>query len=77
MLQRLKSQYKQRIKEDQALQLKIAQAFHKRNIITVQRWVAKDSWELTTVTVLNIIREHEGLRKNIELTEPVEEAEAA
>ncbi len=69
MLQVLKGEYRQRIKEDQALQLKIAQAFSKKNIVTVQRWNAKQSPILTSKTVLDILREHIGLTEDVELTE--------
>jgi hypothetical protein len=74
MLQKLKTQFKQRIKEDQELQLKIAKLLGKRNIVTVQRWIGDDNPLLTIPGVLDIIREHIGLEKDVELTEAKENA---
>lgn len=71
MLQ-LKEEFKQRIKDDQELQLKIAKAFAKKNIVTVQRWVRANSRVLTLPTTLDIIRKHESLTKDVELTEEVD-----
>jgi hypothetical protein len=68
MLRKLKTEFKQRIKDDEALQLKIAQAFHKK-IITVKRWNEAEDVILTTQTVLDILRHHEGLEDSVELTE--------
>jgi hypothetical protein len=72
MLQILKSQVKQRLKEDELLQAKIATNTGKK-ISTVKRWIEVDHIMLTTSTVLNTIRDHEGLSKEVELTEVNEE----
>jgi CO dehydrogenase/acetyl-CoA synthase beta subunit len=71
MLQKLKEEVKQWIEEDQVLQAKIAQALSKRNVVTVKRWLSKDHPILTSITILEIIREHRGLPKEDELTEEV------
>lgn len=68
MLQKLKPEAKQWIKEDQELQLLIAKLFDKRNIITVQRWLANDNPVLTLPGVLDIIRKHKGISEEVELT---------
>jgi hypothetical protein len=68
---KLKTEVKQWIKDDQELQLKIAKAFFKKNIVTVQRWLRSDNQMLTTSMVLEIIREHKGMNKKEELTEVV------
>lgn len=67
----LKAEVKQWIKDDQELQLKIAKAFFKKNIVTVRRWLKSDNKILTIQMVLDIIREHKGLNKKEELTEVV------
>ena len=58
MLQKLKPDIKKSINYDQELQLKIAKALHKRNIVTVQRWVKSDHPYLTLEPVQDIIRKH-------------------
>jgi hypothetical protein len=76
MLQKLKSEVKQWIKDDQELQLKIAKVFSKKNIVTVQRWLKSDNVILTHPMVLEIIREHKNLKKKEELTEVVSDGKA-
>jgi len=71
MLSKLKQPVKQRIKEDQELQLLIAKLFQKRNIVTIQRWVANDNPVLTLPGVLEIIRGHDGLPEDVVLVEPM------
>lgn len=73
MLQ-LKEEIKLRVKEDQELQLKIAKAFLKKNIVTVQRWLKSNSQMLTLQITQDIIRKHLGLTKDVELIEPITES---
>lgn len=68
MIQHLKSEFKQRVKEDELLQAKIATAVNKK-ISTVKRWLEEDHIMLTTSTVLDTIRIHEGLSEDEALTE--------
>lgn len=77
MLQVLKGQFKQRVKDDELLQAKIGSAFkpNPKKISTVKRWIEEDHIMLTTSTVLDVIREHLELSKDVELTEPKEETE--
>lgn len=73
---KLKTEVKQWIKEDQELQLLIAKAFYKKNIVTVQRWLQSDREILAGNIVLDIIRKYKGLKKDVELTESTQEAAA-
>lgn len=77
MLQVLKTQFKQRIKDDELLQAKIGAAFkpQPKKISTVKRWLEEDHIMLTTSTVLDIVREHLELSKETELTEAKDETE--
>lgn len=68
MLQKLKAEFKQRIKDDEVLQVLIAQAFGKK-MITVRRWNDADDVILTTKTALDIIRDHMKLAADVEMTE--------
>jgi dTDP-D-glucose 4,6-dehydratase len=76
MIQVLKSEVLQRVKEDEMLQAKIATATD-RKISTVKRWIEDNHIMLTTSTVLDCIREHEGLAEDIEMTELKDETIAA
>lgn len=74
MLQVLKNEFKLRVKTDELLQAKIATATQKK-ISTVKRWLDEDHIMLTTSTVLDVIREHVGIKKGVDLTEvPVKAA---
>ena len=74
MLQVLKSEVKKRIEADELLQAKIASNTGKK-ISTVKRWLDENHIMLTTSTVLDTIRDHAGLSKEIELTEVKEDSE--
>jgi hypothetical protein len=76
MIQNLKPEYLQRIKEDQELQAKIAKLFNRRNIITVQRWVDAKNPILTIPAVLRTIREHLLLSQTVDLLEKPERVRA-
>lgn len=75
MALQLKPEVKSMIQSDQELQLKIAKKFHKRNIVTVQRWVKGNHPLLTEKETLDIIRDHCNLSQEVELT--LEEKEKA
>lgn len=70
MLHILKSKWLDRIEADEVLQIKIGNAFDPpKKISTIKRWIKENNVMLTNLAVLNIIRQHEGLSKNEELTE--------
>lgn len=68
MLQQLKPEYIEKILADELLRVKIAQPF-KKSGLSVYRWAKKNHYNLTVPAVLDIIREHEGLAADTELTE--------
>ena len=67
MRQYLKPEVKQKLKDDEALQFKVAQAMDKK-FRTVERWIKEDHVLLTTSTVLDVIRKHIGYKENEPLT---------
>jgi hypothetical protein len=69
----LESALKSRIKKDDELKLKLAQANQVR-VDTVNRWLREDDKILTTADNLALIRAHFKLAKKAQLTQ---EAEAA
>lgn len=70
----LKAEFKEAIKKDPMLMALIAKANYTTNR-AIDEWRRKDEPMLTTATNLAIIRNHLGLGKNVELTEPKEETE--
>ena len=75
MLQKLKSEYSQKIVDDVVLAALIAKLFDK-SVITIQRWAAADHLNLALPAVVKIIREHEGLAQDMELVEDRAEVSA-
>ena len=72
MRQYLKPEIKQRLKNDEPLQMKIALALD-RKFRTVENWVRDNNIMLTTSTVLDMIRKHYGFKKTEPLTEERED----
>lgn len=68
MLQQLQQEYNKKIVNDDLLKAKIAALFGKK-AITAYRWAKRNHYNLTIPAVLDIIREHEGLSRDVELTE--------
>lgn len=67
---RLKATYRELILSDAALQGKVAAATNK-SFITIYRWCKSNAPELTMLSVINTIKEHQQLSKTAELTEMV------
>lgn len=72
---KLKQEYAEAIKGDPELQGKIAKAVN-RSVVAINRWVRTDDEKLTMTTVLNVIKAHMSLKKEVVLTETVNEATA-
>lgn len=73
----LKAYYKQVIRQDMDLQLKICKASREGKGVsyrTLDKWLQEDSDRLTTATVIDSIRQHLGLSESEVLTEAKKEA---